>query len=167
MWKNIVRKKGIQIAFGITACGLISIPLLIWFSSVLIIEGETLLVLLLACGLVGLMFWKYVREDIDMEYNHFAMYSFAGFGMCLLNLILFLNYAIRINTFSETYKISKRGTHSQVILSGNADLSTIESNLSNYLREHSTNYYVSKKVTITFETGLFGIDMIKDCKFTD
>ena len=102
-----------------------------------------------------------------MEYHHFTMYAFAGFGMCLVNLILILNYTIRINSYSETYKISRRGFYTQVISNENADCSALERNLDGYIKKQQTVSYFAKTVTITFDTGLFGFDMIRDCVFKD
>ena len=165
MFKNFIRKKGIYLAIAITVCGLIGIPILMWFASVVVIASGTILLLLLCCGMLGLILWKYVKDDIDMEYHHFAMYAFAGFGMCLVNLILLLNFTVRISNRSETYKISRRGYDNQIILAGNDDYSALERNIATYIKEHENASYSAKNITITFDTGLFGFDMISNCKF--
>jgi hypothetical protein len=167
MLHNFIKKKGIYIAIGITVFGLLGIPLLLWLASVIVIGTGAILLLLLGCGSLGLTLWKYVKDDIDMDYRHFAMYAFAGFGMCLLNLILILNYTIRINSYSETFKISRRGGYTQIIHSDNKDYQALERNLDTYIKENLTASYPAKKVAITFDTGLFGFDMIRDCNFTN
>ena len=167
MLRNFIRKKGIYIAIITTVCGLICIPVLIWFASVIIIDLGTVLVLLLGCGLLGLILWKYVQEDIDLEYYQFAMFAFAGFGMCLLNLILFLNFTVRIQSYSKSYVISRKGVYNQILHKGNADFSALERNLDKYFKESSNcgTSFPAKKVTITFDKGLFGFDMIHECTF--
>jgi hypothetical protein len=167
MLQNFIRKKGIYIAITITVCGLIGIPILMWFASVIVIDSGTILLLLLCSGMLGLILWKYVKDDIDMEYHHFAMYAFAGFGMCLVNLILLLNFTIRINSHSETYKIARFGYDNQIILTGNADYIALERNLDTYVKEHLKDSYSAEKVRITFDTGLFGFDMINNCTFSN
>ena len=165
MLHNFIRKNGIYIAIVITVCGLIGVPILIWFASVILIDSGKILMLLLGCGLLGLLFWKYVMDDIDMEYYQFAMFAFAGFGMCLVNLILFLNFTIRIQSYSKTYDISRKGAYSKIIHKGTGDYSALERCFDLYLKEHLNTSFSAKKVTITFDKGLFGFDMIHECNF--
>ena len=167
MLQNFIKKRGIYIAIAITVCGLIGIPILMWFASVIVIDSGIILLLLLCSGMLGLILWKYVRDHIDMEYHHFAMTAFAGFGMCLVNLILLLNFSIRINSHSETYEIARIGYDKQITLAGDADYIALERNLDAYVKEHFIDSYSAKKVTITFDTGLFGLDMIRNCTFSD
>lgn len=101
-----------------------------------------------------------------MAYNHFAMYSFIGFGMCLLNFILFLNYAISISEHTDTYTISRKGYYNEIIIGGDVPNRALERNLNTYIAERMDDaLFDVNKVIITFETGLFGFDMIRNCEF--
>lgn len=147
-------------------CGCISIPLLFWFASVIVIGIGSIFFIFFGCGLLGLFQWKYVKDHIAMEYNQFAMYAFIGFGMCLLNFILLLNYAISISEHSDTYTISRKGYYNEIIIEGDLQNRALERNLNTYIGEHLNDAsFEGNKVTITFETGLFGFDKIRNCEF--
>lgn len=101
-----------------------------------------------------------------MAYNQFAMYAFVGFGMCLLNFILLLNYAISISEHSKTYTISRKGYYNEVIIDGTSENRALERNLNTYIIENMDDTsFLTDKVTITFKTGLFGFDKISNCEF--
>ncbi len=164
--KKFIQTKGVSVTMIAIVCGLIGIPILFWFASVIVIGIGTLFIMLFCSGLLGLFQWKYVKKEIDMGYNQFAMYAFVGFGMCFVNFILLLNYTIKINSYSETYNFSRNGFYNQIIIEGDKRNISLERNLSTYMSEHADGAASSaKKVTITFDTGLFGFDMISDCKF--
>jgi len=164
--KQIIRDKGIYIAMIITVIGLIGIPVLFWFASVIVIGIGTLFFMFFVSGMLGLIQWKYVKEHINMAYHQFAMYAFVGFGICLVNFILLLNYGIKINSHSETYTISREGYNDGILLEGSNEYSALERNFTTYIGEHpDADSFQAEKVTITFNTGLFGFDMISDCKF--
>lgn len=163
--ERFIRDKGVYIAMIIIVCGLISIPILFWFASVTVIGIGTLFFMLFGSGLLGLFQWKYLKNYLDMTYNQFAMYAFVGFGMCLVNLVLLLNYTISINSHSETYDISRRGYYNEIIIADAAKHNALERNLNTYISEHTDDAMEAKKVTITFDTGLFGFDRISDCRF--
>jgi len=146
--------------------GCITIPLLFWFASVIVIGIGSIFFMFFGCGLLGLFQWKYIKDHLEMSYNQFAMYAFIGFGMCLLNFILLLNHSIGINRHSETYTISRKGYYNEVIIGGGIQNKALERNLNTYLSEHmDVASFDLNKVKITFETGLFGFDMIRDCVF--
>ena len=163
---KFIKDKGVYTAMIMIVCGCVSIPLLFWFSSVIIIGIGPLLSILFGCGLLGLFKWKYLKEHLDMAYNQFAMYAFVGFGMCLLNLILLLNYAISIGEHSQTYTISRKGYYNEVIIQGTSQNRALERNLNRYIIENIDDTSVlTDKVTVTFKTGLLGFDKISNCKF--
>ncbi|MES2140959.1 MAG: hypothetical protein V4511_14730 [Bacteroidota bacterium] len=164
--KKFIRDKGVYVAMLMIVAGCISIPLLFWFASVIVIGIGSIFFIFFGCGLLGLFQWKYVKDHIEMAYNQFAMYAFIGFGMCLLNFILLLNYAIGISEHTETYTISRKGYYNEIIIGGDIQNRALERNLNTYIGEHmdKTSFEVNK-VTITFETGLFGFDMIRNCEF--
>lgn len=164
--KKFIRDKGVYVTMVFIVLGLIGIPLLLWFASVIVIGIGTIFLLFFGSGILGLIQWRYVKNHIDMGYNQFAMYAFVGFGMCLVNFILLLNYTIRISSHSETYAISGTGYYNEITISGDAEYNDLERNLNTYISEHPNDKASeAREVTITFDTGLFGFDMISDCKF--
>lgn len=165
--QSFIRSKGIYIAMGATFFGLfIGIPLLIWFSSVMMIRVEAILVLLFALGLLGMVQWKYVKNLIGMQYHEFTMYSFTGFGMCMLNLIFLLNYTIRITQYPATFDIwfvQKSGSKTQIYLRGATGVE--QRNINNFIENHELNVpEEAKKIFVMFDTGILGCDMVSSCK---
>ncbi len=164
--KKFIRDKGVYAAMLMIVAGCISIPLLFWFASVIVIGIGSIFIVFFGCGLLGLFQWKYIKDHIEMAYNQFAMYAFIGFGMCLLNFILLLNYAISISEHTDTYTISRKGYYNEIIIGGDVQNRALERNLNTYIGEHMIDAsFEVNKVTITFETGLFGFDMIRNCEF--
>lgn len=164
--KKFIRDKGVYAAMLMIVAGCISIPLLFWFASEIVIGIGTIFFIFFGCGLLGLFQWKYVKDHIEMAYNQFAMYAFIGFGMCLLNFILLLNYTIHIGGHSETYTISRKGYYNEIIIGGKEPNKALERNLNTYIAEHrDAASFEINKVIITFDTGLFGLDMIRKCEF--
>ena len=164
-FQKFIKKKGLQIAMLTTVAGLIGIPILFWFTSVITIGIGTLFILLFISGTLGLWQWEFVKKYINMTYNNFAMYAFVGFGVCLVNFILLLNYSIRIKSYSETYTISKHGYNNHIIYPANRDYRAVKRNLTPYFNEHVNTLSSAKTITVKFDTGLFGMDMIDDCTF--
>lgn len=166
--QKFIRSKGVYIAMIATVLGLfIGIPLLFWLASVTVINLGIIMLLIFGCGALGLIQWKYAREYLDMEYRHFAMYAFSGFGMCLINLILLLNYTIPISTYTQTYTIAQVGYNSsgyEVSLTDNDNVA-LEESLSNYFNVHFEEAPALKNISITFDKGLFGFDIIRNCEF--
>jgi Mlc titration factor MtfA (ptsG expression regulator) len=166
--QRFIKAKGIYVAMITTVLGLfIGLPLLFWFASVTVISIGIIMLLIFGCGALGLIQWKYVKDYLDMEYHQFSMYAFTGFGMCFINLILFLNYIIPVKTYTETYPVSRVGYHNQsyeVILAGDYS-SALEGSLGTYFNDHYTSSSSPKTITVTFDKGLFGFDIISNCKF--
>jgi len=166
--QKFIRSKGIYIAMTATVLGLfVGIRLLFWLASITVISLGVIMLLIFACGALGLIQWKYVRVHLDMEYRHFAMYAFSGFGMCLVNLILLLNYTIPINTYTQAYTIAEVGYNSmgyEVSLTDN-DNDALEKSLSHYFNAHFEEAPALKNISITFDKGLFGFDIIRTCEF--
>lgn len=167
-FQYFVRTKGVYVAMACTMLGLFAgIPMLIWFSMVMLISVGSILVMLFILGAIGLLQWKYFRNHIDMEYRHFAMFAFTGFGMFMINIILLLNFTVRISKHSETYELGwvrQNGAETQLRINGANE--RLEEHVNNYLSTHSYSFVSdAKTITITFDKGLFGFDMIGDCKF--
>ncbi|MGZ4048156.1 MAG: zinc-dependent peptidase [Bacteroidia bacterium] len=169
--QHFIKTKGIYIAMVSTFIGLFAgIPLLIWFWSCTVISIGGILILLFLCGSLGLIQWKFVRNHLDMEYHQFAMYSFSGFGMCLINIIFCLNFFIHVKTYTKTYDVVSIASTSQgieVVLAGDGHNVPFERNIGNYINEHFTNIPDAQKITVKVNTGLFGFDMIEDCTVDD
>jgi len=165
MFKKFIKKNGTSIAIVITICGFIGIPILLWFASVTVIGIGILFIMLFISGALGLQQWKYVKNYIHIAYNQFAMYAFVGFGVSFVNFILLLNYCIPIKTHSETYSISKKGFSVHIVFPAAVDYKTIRRNLNPYLDEHVDDLLSANTITVTFDTGLFGFDVIRDCSF--
>jgi MtfA peptidase len=170
-WKEILKQfignHGIYVAMCTTFIGLfIGIPLLIWFASVTIVNIGTLMILIFICGTLGLIQWKYLRNHLDMEYRHFAMYAFSGFAMCFLNFLLFINLNIPLGQRTETYAVDKFHIR---INRGSIDVymedDALSRNLSNYLNDHFEDIPEAKSLTVTYSTGLLGFDSIQGCTF--
>ena len=167
-FQTFVRTKGVYVAMTCTMLGLFGgIPILIWFSSVIMISIGSILLLLFLFGAVGLLQWKHFRNHIEMEYRHYAMFAFTGFGMFMINITLLLNYTVRIAEHTETYTIIwiNNYNHKTEIAIGGVN-SNVEGKVNVFLNEHNSEVpEYTKKITIIFEKGLFGFDMIGDCKF--
>jgi Mlc titration factor MtfA (ptsG expression regulator) len=164
---RFISRNGIYVAMGTTFAGLfIGIPLLIWFVNVMIVNIGTLMMLIFLCGALGLVQWKYVKNHIDMEYHHFAMYAFSGFAMCFLNFLLFINLNVPITDRTETYTVDRfhiRINHGAIdVLLDDAALAR---NLSTFLNEHFDDIPESKSMTVKYATGLLGFDSIEECTF--
>lgn len=163
-FQHLIRKKGVYAAMAITVFGFIGIPILFWFSSVTVISVGTLLILLFGCGVLGLLQWNYVKEHIDMAYHQFTMYAFVGFGVSLMNIILLLNYSVTISSYTKTYGLSRKGFYNQITLKGEKRNSPLERVINNY-NEHPEDALLSKEVSIRFDKGLLGFDIVRECIF--
>jgi hypothetical protein len=163
-----IRQHGIYIAMIATFIGLFAgIPLLIWFWSTTAISIGAVFIMLFICGALGLIQWKFVKHHLDMEYHQFSMYAFSGFGMCLINFVFLLNHFIHVNSFTQTYDILLLTNGNQgleITLSGDDHSQAFERNVAGYIVEHYKNIYDAKKVTVSASTGMFGMDMVEDCK---
>ena len=166
-FQKFIQKRGIYIAMAATFFGLFAgIPIIIWFITVTIISVGKLFILLFLCGAVGIFQWKHIRDHVELEYHQFAMYAFSGFGMCLLNFLMLLNFFIPIHSHSETINVQAFNLH---VNYGNYEVdlndAALARNLNTYLNDHFDKIPDFEKVTISYETGLLGFDMITDCKF--
>lgn len=168
--KSTIRQNGIYIAMTATFIGLFAgIPLLIWFWSTTVISIGTVFLMLFFCGALGMIQWKFMKAHLDMEYHQFAMYSFSGFGMCLINFILCLNYFIPVSSSVQTYEIISFGNGKQgpeITLSGEGHREPFERNVATFLSEHNERFSGAKKVTVSTKTGLFGFDRVENCELT-
>jgi Mlc titration factor MtfA (ptsG expression regulator) len=164
-FKNFLRHKGLYIAMAVTVCGFIGIPILFWFASVTVIGTGTLLILLFCCGMLGLLQWNYVKEYIDMAYHQFTMYAFVGFGICSLNVLLFLNYIISIGSYTKTFPIARSGYYNEIIIIDEKPHRALERNLNTYAKEHLFETFSAQEVTVTFDKGLLNFDKILRCEF--
>ena len=168
LFETTIQRNGIYIAMTATFVGLFAgIPLLIWFWSTTVISIGSIFIMLFICGALGLIQWKYVKNYLDMEYHQFSMYAFSGFGMCMVNIIFCLNNFIPVNTSDKTYDIISFSNTSQgleVTLAGEGHDGPLERNVATYLQEHYDKFQGAKKVNIVLETGLFGLDIVKDCE---
>ena len=168
LFQTTVQRNGIYIAMASTFFGLFAgIPLLIWFWSTTVISIGGIFIMLFICGALGLIQWKYVRDHLDMEYHQFAMYSFSGFGMCLINFLFCLNTFIPVKESTTTYEIIgfQGGSHGlEIILAGENNSAPLERNVVNYLIENFEKFEDAQKVTVTKSTGLLGLDRVDDCQ---
>jgi Mlc titration factor MtfA (ptsG expression regulator)/uncharacterized protein Veg len=164
-FERFVRAKGLYLAMALTVLGFVGIPILFWFAAITVIEMGTLLLLLFFCGTLGLLQWKYVKHHIDMAYHQFAMYAYVGFGITLLNLLFFINYSITINSYSKKYEILRAGYYSQFVIKGDDINRALERNLNSYIKDYIYSDQLTRNVTISFDTGLLGFDVVKKCEF--
>jgi MtfA peptidase len=165
--KKFIKTKGIYVAMAATFFGLFAgIPLLILFYSNTLVSLGNIMILFFLCGALGLIQWKFVKDLLDLEYHQFSMYAFSGFGMCLVNLIFFLNHTVHIHSYSKTYEVISfiNGSDGlKITLGGDGHDATLERNVASYIFDHNDRIPVAKKVTVDVVTGLFGFEMINDC----
>jgi len=144
------------------------IPLLIWFTSITIVNVGTLLLLIFFCGAIGLLQWRYIRDHIDLAYHQYAMYAFSGFAMCLLNFLLFINLEVRVGGHTETHIVSE-----YIFTDGNGQFATsandpaLARTLKNFIESRYDVMPETQKITVVYAKGLLGFDMITDVTFTD
>lgn len=164
----LVRTKGIYLAMAATFIGLfVGVPLLFWFSSVILIDVGTVMLMIFMCGSIGLLQWRFVRDHIDMHYHQFAMYSFTGFGLCFVNFLLFLNLGIDIGTHSETYSLEQISINNNMnVRVGESETSPLAKNLSYFLSDHFEEVpEEAMEITVNYTTGLLGFDKVESCEF--
>jgi Mlc titration factor MtfA (ptsG expression regulator) len=164
--ETFIRQKGIYIAMVSTFVGLfIGVPLLFWFSSVILLDVGTLLLLIFLCGALGMLQWRFVKGLIDMHYHQFAMYAFSGFGLCLINFLLFLNISFTVSGRTEEYDVDYLQVDESLKVWG-AEGSPFSKNLTYYLQDHFEKLPEEKKsIEIDFRTGVLGFDVIQSCRF--
>ena len=169
--KSFIKAKGIYIAMATTFIGLfLGIPMLTYFWSTTVISAGTIILLLFLCGALGLFQWRFVKHHLDMEYHQFSMYAFTGFGMCLLNLIFLLNHMFHISTSVKTYEVVsfRNGTYGlEIMLQGEGNSSSLERGVEDYIEEHYERIPVARRITVTTDRGLFGMEMIEDCRIVN
>lgn len=167
-FQHFVRTKGVYVAMACTMLGLfVGIPILIWFSTVILISIGSIFIMLFIFGAIGLFQWKYFRHHIDMEYRHYAMFAFTGFAMFMINIILLINYTVKIAEHRETYTIEwvyNYNNKTEVSIAGIDK--RVEEKINDFISDGKKEVpEQSKKITIIYNKGLFGFDMIGDCKF--
>ncbi len=92
------------------------------------------------------------------------MYAFVGFGVSLMNIILLLNYSVTISSYTKTYSLSRKGFYNQITLKGEKRNSPLERVVNNY-NEHPEDALLAKEVSIRFDKGLLGFDIVRECIF--
>ena len=162
---SFIRKNGVATAIILTSLGFVGIPILFFFASVTSINTSILLTLLFFLGLLGLAQWRFVKNEIDMEYHQFVMYAFVGFGICSLNLLFLLNYCITIKYHTVTYPVAREGVYYQLVILNDDDNEGLERVLNEYIKDHDISSQKVQNVTIDFEKGILGFDKIKKCTF--
>jgi hypothetical protein len=132
-----------------------------------LISLGTIMIMFFLCGALGLIQWKFVKNLLDLEYHQFSMYSFSGFGMCLVNFIFFINHMVHVTSYSKTYEVIDFVNGSdglEIILGGDGHEPTLERNVAKFIFDTHDRIPVAKKVTVKVDRGLFGFEMINDCK---
>lgn len=167
-FREFIRKKGIYVAMTTTFIGLfLGIPMLIYFWSTTLISTGTILIMLFVAGALGLLQWKFVKDLLDLEYHQFSMYAFTGFGMCLTNFVFFLNHVILVSTHTQTYEVigyTNGPNGLEITLAGEDNSENLERNVASYIFDNYDRIPVAKTITVTTDRGLFGFEMINDCK---
>lgn len=166
---RFIAKRGILTAMILTMTGLFAgIPLLVWLASIVIINVGTLMVLIFVCGILGLLQWRFVRQHLDLAYHQYATYAFAGFALCLLNLLLLLNIAVTVHERRETYLVQEFiSTDEEGKFATALDDPALARNLEKFINGHYKEWPGGRTITIVFDTGLLGFDTISDVRFTD
>lgn len=164
--QRFIRQKGLYVAMIVTVFGFIGIPVLFWLVSVTVISIGTLLMLLFVFGTLGLLQWKYVKNYLDLAYHQFAMYAFVGVGVSSVNLLLLLNYLISTGSYTETFPVVRQGGYYIISVIGEKSSEEIDRCLSVYVKDNDMNVYsTTKEAMVTFDKGLFGLDVINSCEF--
>jgi MtfA peptidase len=166
--QHFIKTKGIYVAMAATFFGLFAgIPLLILFYSNTLISMGNIFFMFFICGALGLIQWKFVKNLLDLEYHQFSMYAFSGFGMCLMNFIFFLNHIVHIHSYSKTYEVISFYHASdgiEITLGGEGHEPELERNVASFMFDKFERDSQPEKVTVEVSTGLFGFDVINDCK---
>ncbi|MBL7884861.1 MAG: hypothetical protein JNL69_12380 [Bacteroidia bacterium] len=167
--KTFFKVKAIYIVMIVTVLGLFGgIPSVFFLFSKTIIGIGEVLILLTFSSILGLLQWKYLKNLLEIEYRNFVMYAFAGFGMCLLSFLLYLNYIITIESNQQTYTIDRISVHYgeyDITLVGEDVNLDLERVISSYATEHYEIIPVSSKVKVFSQKGILGFSRVKKCVF--
>ncbi|MBL7888160.1 MAG: hypothetical protein JNL24_01335 [Bacteroidia bacterium] len=166
--QTFIRTKGIYVVMATTAVGLfVGIPLLFWLYSKMVISIGLLLLLIFCGGTLGLLQWGYFKRLLDMQYHQFAMFSFSGFGMCLVNSILLLNYFTSIDSYSNTYQVAEMSIYNDAFhftLVGDDVDFALEFVVNDFVTNHYEQLPRIHQIEVQFETGILGINKVVDCQ---
>jgi MtfA peptidase len=122
--------------------------------------GLTILYIL-AFGAAGMLLWPYFKRRGMLEFRHFIMYSFCGQGMCLMALMLVLNYYVPISAPYDRVEVIEK----QELYDGMYEI-TVHSSDMPTLRTGDP-WPGTDRVRVTVVRGLLGIEVIKDVGFVD
>jgi hypothetical protein len=168
-WVYFFKTEGLNLAMTITLIGLFAgIPTLFWLAGVTVIETHIIILMLIISTLIGMTQWRFVKKYIDLAFYQFVMYAFAGFGMCLLNIILLLNYFIKTSSDIESYNVDKfkfSNKTTELTIYSDGFETGIERNLSIYLHEHYESLPTATKAIVKFDKGLFGFKSVREVDF--
>jgi hypothetical protein len=166
--QRFIKTKGIYVAMAATFLGLFAgIPLLIIFYSNTMVSLGNIFFMFFICGALGLIQWRFVKDLLDLEYHQFSMYAFSGFGMCLINFIFFLNHTVSFTSYSKTYEVISFYPIQdgyEIVLAGEGHEPALERNVASFIFSQYKEVSKPKKVTVVVATGLFGFEMVNDCK---
>lgn len=126
----------------------------------------------LIAGVGGvLVFYLPLKRNKILPINFLPLVGFAGVAPLIIATILSLNFLIRIDSRTETYKIknyqAERGGIYQLNLAGNTHSENLY--IGNFTTEelyHNRDTF-PLKVKIVFETGLMGLDIVTEKSGTD
>lgn len=82
-------------------------PTVFYLSSCFVFSAVGYLFMFLLTGTIGLFQKKYFLKRNILSGQFFILYAYAGFGSCVMCLLLWLNFLIPVSSvYSEKYKIS-------------------------------------------------------------
>jgi Mlc titration factor MtfA (ptsG expression regulator) len=150
----------------IVAIGLFAgMSIIVVLSSYTVISTGLLILYVIAFGISGLLQWPYFRRRGMLEFRHFVMYSFCGFGLCAVALMMLLNYSIPISApYRRIEPIERKdiidGRYEVVVQTrpGESKLPVLKIN---------DLYNGSAYVEIKMVRGIFGMEVIRDAEFAE
>jgi hypothetical protein len=155
--------------FGVLG-GLISVPL--FFTSFLILPTEFYFISFLIVGTLGLLQKRYFEERKILSGSFFLLYSYIGFGVSLVTIILWINFLIpisedraeefTINSISRVYKQKSKSRNTyfagfQLAIEGEGS----EWYNDNLLLVESPPAEKQHRLVVIYRYGLFGVKIFK------
>lgn len=167
-FQKFIRVYGINVAMGATFAGLfIGIPLLIWFTSLMLMPIEDIFLYIFIGGILGLVQWPFVKRKIDMVYHQFAMYAFSGFGMWFTIALLTLNLVTNTGTYEEQINMNfvyVNGNTRDIIVGD--ENSPLSKNLHSYFSTSENTYSPDARVmVIQYTKGILGYPRISGVRY--
>lgn len=164
---KVVRQGYRQWPMYIVAAGLFGGIAITWtVKQHTLITTPLVLLYIVAFGLAGLLQWPYFRRRGMLEFRHFIMYSFCGTGLCVTALIMLLNFIVPVTSEYERLRDIERID----FRSGRALVKLAEEEGTLFAAPQLTmaedlEAHNAKKVRLTLQRGMFGLEVVRRAEF--